>query len=416
MHPASIQRVLNPNGSATLDRTRQPSTAASSALLIGALGVVSLGAGQLSLAVFTDQETVPGTFSSGSVILDDVKIDALTLSTAGMVPGDTVTDDVVVENDGSVQLRYALSTTEHEPGREGPARRPDPGRQGDRRQRRPGTPCNDFDGVIVLDRRPSSVRAAQASAIRRSAPRRATGRWPPRPTRRCCFRVTLPSGDGQRLPGRDDHDDLHVRRRADLEQPVTMAMTTGSASAVEPVPRPHAPGRMVATLGLRITLLRRLLGVLWLASLATVVLLALVANLGPRLGLEVFAIRGGSMAPTIPLGAAVIAVRTPTGLDPGRRHRRPIRADNGVVFTHRVVEVDDSEAGRLAPHQGGCEHHRRMPRPCRSRRSSAGHADRAVRRVPDRAAGHAGRDRELPGVCGRAAARDRGAGRGRGPA
>ena len=93
-------------------------------LVIGALGVVSLGAGQLSLAVFTDTETVNGTFSSGSVILDDVKIDALTLSTAGIVPGDTVTDDVVVENDGSVAALRAVDH-QHEPGHEGPARRAD---------------------------------------------------------------------------------------------------------------------------------------------------------------------------------------------------------------------------------------------------------------------------------------------------
>ena len=103
------------------------------ALLIGSLAVVSLGAGQLSLALFTDQETVAGTFSSGSVILDDVKIDALTLTTAGMVPGDTVTDDVVVENDGSVQLRYALSTTSTNPDTKALARCPDPHGQDHRR-------------------------------------------------------------------------------------------------------------------------------------------------------------------------------------------------------------------------------------------------------------------------------------------
>jgi predicted ribosomally synthesized peptide with SipW-like signal peptide len=118
-------------------------------LLIGALGVLSLSAGQLSLAVFTDQETVTGTFSSGSVILDDVKIDALTLSAAGMVPGDTVTDDVVVENDGSVELRYALSTTSTNPETKAlrdvltlTVKTID--------VTTPGTPCDDFDGTSVL--------------------------------------------------------------------------------------------------------------------------------------------------------------------------------------------------------------------------------------------------------------------------
>ena len=120
-----------------------------------------------------------------------------------------------------------------------------------------------------------------------------------------------------------------------------MAITTGSTSAVGPVPRLHH-GAQVAT-SVAIPLVRRLLGVLWVASLATVVLLALVANLGPRVGLEVFAIRGGSMTPTIPVGAAVFAV----GTEPGSIRAGDIvtiQADNGVVFTHRVVEVDDSEA------------------------------------------------------------------------
>jgi signal peptidase len=120
-----------------------------------------------------------------------------------------------------------------------------------------------------------------------------------------------------------------------------MALHTGSTSMAEPVPRPRA-GDQTAT-SLAIQVVHRLLGVLWIASLALVVLLALVANLGPRFGLEVFAIRGGSMTPTIPLGAAVVAV----GADPGSIQAGDIvtiRADNGVVYTHRVIEVDDSEA------------------------------------------------------------------------
>ena len=79
-------------------------------LLLAALAAISVGAGQLSLAIFTDRETVDGTFSTGSIVLDDVKIDGLTLTTAAMMPGDSVTDDVVVENDGTAQLRYSMST------------------------------------------------------------------------------------------------------------------------------------------------------------------------------------------------------------------------------------------------------------------------------------------------------------------
>lgn len=91
-----------------------------------------------------------------------------------------------------------------------------------------------------------------------------------------------------------------------------------------------------------ITILRRTLGGVWLASLAVVVVLAVITHIGPRLGLEVFAIRGGSMQPAIPLGAAVIAARTPPEaiqVD----DVVTIRADNGIVYTHRVIEVDASE-------------------------------------------------------------------------
>ena len=164
------------------------------AMVIGALGVVSLGAGQLSLAVFTDQETVAGTFSSGSVILDDVKIDALTLSTAGMVPGESVTDDVVVENDGSVQLRYALSTTSTNP---------------DAKALRnvltltvkeidattPGTPCNDFDGVSVLA---ATVLGASGAGFGNPAVGAQAGdrTLAAAANETLCIRVTLPSGTG----------------------------------------------------------------------------------------------------------------------------------------------------------------------------------------------------------------------------
>lgn len=79
------------------------------ALGLTSLVVLIVSAGAVSLALFIDQETVPGTFSSGTIVLDDVKIDGLTLTTSNMMPGASVTDDVVVENDGSSQLRYAVS-------------------------------------------------------------------------------------------------------------------------------------------------------------------------------------------------------------------------------------------------------------------------------------------------------------------
>jgi spore coat-associated protein N len=80
--------------------------------LCAVLTVASIGVGAVSLAVFTDTETVDATFTSGTIILDATKIDALNLALgADWVPGDSVTGSVDVENDGNNTLRYSLNTT-----------------------------------------------------------------------------------------------------------------------------------------------------------------------------------------------------------------------------------------------------------------------------------------------------------------
>lgn len=171
----------------------RPSRLGRRILLVTGLAVMSLSAGQMSLAVFSDQETVPATFSTGSVILDDVKVDALVLTTAGMMPGDAVTDDVVVENDGASQLRYAVSATTTNPDTK------------DLRSQltlvvrtidvtTPVTPCNDFDGTSLFSGTLGASTAivgdpaqgAQAGDRNLSAAANET----------LCFRVTLPSGTG----------------------------------------------------------------------------------------------------------------------------------------------------------------------------------------------------------------------------
>ena len=161
-------------------------------LLLAGLAVMSLSAGQMSLAIFTDQETVPATFSTGSIILDDVKIDALTLTTSAMIPGDTVTDDVVVENDGTSQLRYAVSASTTNPDTK------------DLRSQLTltvkgvdvdGITCGSFDGTSILAATVlgatttilgSPTQGAQAGDRNLAAAANET----------LCFRVSLPSGTG----------------------------------------------------------------------------------------------------------------------------------------------------------------------------------------------------------------------------
>ena len=81
-------------------------------MLVGAVAIASIAGGAVSLAVFTDTETVDATFTTGTIILDPTKIDALDLSLGrNWVPGDSIVGAVDVENDGTNQLRYSLNTT-----------------------------------------------------------------------------------------------------------------------------------------------------------------------------------------------------------------------------------------------------------------------------------------------------------------
>lgn len=88
---------------------------------------------------------------------------------------------------------------------------------------------------------------------------------------------------------------------------------------------------------------RRTLDVAWSASLLVAVLVIASIHLLPLAGTEVFAVRSGSMAPAIPVGSAIVVSRMPAAaIEVGSVVT--IQTDNGAVFTHRVVEVDDSES------------------------------------------------------------------------
>jgi len=163
-------------------------------VLMAALAALSVSAGQLSLALFTDQETVPATFTTGSIDLDGVAIDALILTTSAMMPGDTITDDVLVSNIGTAQLRYAMTTSST---------------NADAKNLRdvltltvktidvttPGTPCNDFDGTSVLA---ATVLGASTAAFGSPAAGAQAGdrTLNAAVSETLCFRVSLPSGTG----------------------------------------------------------------------------------------------------------------------------------------------------------------------------------------------------------------------------
>lgn len=76
-----------------------------------AIGLLSAVSGLGGLAVFTDQETVDSnTFTTGSVDISTNPTSAL-VSFSDMAPGDEVTAPLTVSNDGSLELRYAVTST-----------------------------------------------------------------------------------------------------------------------------------------------------------------------------------------------------------------------------------------------------------------------------------------------------------------
>jgi hypothetical protein len=76
--------------------------------LLSALAALTLGAGSFSLAQFTDSDTSTWSFSAGSISIDSET--TVGAAVTGMMPGDSVTEDLIVANTGTEDLRYAMTT------------------------------------------------------------------------------------------------------------------------------------------------------------------------------------------------------------------------------------------------------------------------------------------------------------------
>jgi hypothetical protein len=74
-----------------------------------ASSLATLGAGAMSLAVFTDSKASTGSWTSGTVILGVAPATAFTAT--GIMPGDSGSQTITVSNTGTGALRYALSTS-----------------------------------------------------------------------------------------------------------------------------------------------------------------------------------------------------------------------------------------------------------------------------------------------------------------
>ncbi len=115
---------------------------------IAAIGALTLLAAIAGLAVFTDQETIgANAFDTGTIDLSTAPTTAL-VTFSGMAPGDSVTNSLVVSNDGSREFRYAISSS---------ATNADALALKDALVLTiktidvtlPATPCDDFDGTLL---------------------------------------------------------------------------------------------------------------------------------------------------------------------------------------------------------------------------------------------------------------------------
>jgi spore coat-associated protein N len=82
-------------------------------LLLAAAGlaVMSMTGLGMSLAIFTDTTTVPSNvFTAGTVSITTDHTASAVVTYSNMAPGDQVTSPLLVTNNGSLQLRYAVSS------------------------------------------------------------------------------------------------------------------------------------------------------------------------------------------------------------------------------------------------------------------------------------------------------------------
>jgi predicted ribosomally synthesized peptide with SipW-like signal peptide len=80
-------------------------------LALLAIGLLGVAAGISSLAVFTSSASVgSNSFTTGTVVISTAPASAL-VTFANMAPGDTTTSSLVVTNGGTLQLRYAISSS-----------------------------------------------------------------------------------------------------------------------------------------------------------------------------------------------------------------------------------------------------------------------------------------------------------------
>jgi predicted ribosomally synthesized peptide with SipW-like signal peptide len=78
------------------------------AALLAALSALTLGAGSVSLALFTDTDASTWSFTTGTIDIESNP--AVLTAVSAMMPGDVAADSLTISNAGTADFRYAMST------------------------------------------------------------------------------------------------------------------------------------------------------------------------------------------------------------------------------------------------------------------------------------------------------------------
>lgn len=109
--------------------------------LLSALAALTLGAGSFSLAQFTDSDSSTWSFTTGTIDINSNP--AVLTAVTAMMPGGTAADSLTISNDGTADLRYAMTTVATNAL----------GDELDLEVREldlDAVGCNDFDGAVVV--------------------------------------------------------------------------------------------------------------------------------------------------------------------------------------------------------------------------------------------------------------------------
>jgi hypothetical protein len=160
-------------------------------ILAAGLLVGSLSAGALSLALFTSSATVSGNaFTAGTVVIGAAPATAA-LTASNMMPGDTVNGSITVANNGTAQLRYAMSSSSTDT--DGKALR-------DQLQltvKSTGTSCAAFDGSTLYNGALNGAAFGSSAAGAQAGDRTLDAGT----NEALCFRATLPLATGNAYQG-----------------------------------------------------------------------------------------------------------------------------------------------------------------------------------------------------------------------